>query len=109
MRRVTEDSDIISSIPFVGSTRPIVPPSPTMSFLVAHLTYQFLPPILGGILANAIDRVVGANAVPSRTAKKRSGAKGSKIKALLAKVGLEWRSGPQGSEGWRRNRRVSVS
>ncbi|KAJ9110361.1 hypothetical protein QFC20_002958 [Naganishia adeliensis] len=78
-----------------------------MSFLVAHLTYQFLPPILGGILANAIDRVVGANAAPSRTAKKRSGAKGSDIKAFLAKLGLDWRSGPQGSEGWRRNRRIA--
>jgi hypothetical protein len=80
-----------------------------MSFLIAHLTYSFLPPILGSILAGAIDRVVGTtDTPPSRIPKKRHEAKGSNARAVLAKLGLEWRTGPPGSEGWRRNRRVST-
>lgn len=92
------------------SSLPFHPRPSTMSFLVAHLAYSFLPPILGGILANAIDRVVGTSDVDlSRTGKKRPGAKGSATRTALAKVGLEWKSGSPGSQGWRRNRRVSLA
>ena len=72
-----------------------------MAHLITHLTYQFLPPIISGVLANAIDQLVG----PAQPSFKKPARKGSKW--FLQRLGLEWKSGPPQSEGWRRNRVVS--
>lgn len=72
-----------------------------MAHLITHLTYQFLPPIISGVLADAIDQLVG----PAQPSFKKPARKDSK--GFLQRLGLEWKSGPPQSEGWRRNRVVS--
>lgn len=99
-----------------------------MSYLAIHLTYQFLPPLLSGVLANIIDGFVARSSSSSSGSSKagkvsrRAGAgvgggKGKDSRGKngvvgigrrwLQSLGVEWRDGPVGSEGWRKNRVVS--
>lgn len=72
----------------------------TMANLITHLTYQFLPPIISSVLANVADRVLAPQASFKKPVENGR-------KTGLQRLGLEWRSGPPGSDGWRRNRVVS--
>ncbi|KAJ9113049.1 hypothetical protein QFC22_006145 [Naganishia vaughanmartiniae] len=88
-----------------------------MSYLATHLTYQFLPPLLSGVLANIIDSYVSRSSLGKK--RRVAGAVGrgkesqgrnstlGRGKRWLKNVGIEWRDGPVGSDGWRRNRVLS--
>ncbi|KAJ9092268.1 hypothetical protein QFC21_006910 [Naganishia friedmannii] len=91
-----------------------------MSYLATHLTYQFLPPLLSGVLANGIDGFVTRRRAgkkdPRRAGGGGAGGKGKRdagaggraiVGRWLRNVGLEWQDGPAGSDGWRRNRVLS--